>query len=167
MLLVGAMNPCPCGYFMSDKECRCKKIDIDRYINKLSGPLLDRFDIFVEVNSIPYDELIKSDNSQNSDVIRDRVEKARIIQNKRFENDLIKTNDEIKSSKLLDYCKLESDGLSTLNLILEKYKLSNRSYTKLLKVSRTIADLEESENINSSHIMEAFSFRKAYYTYFK
>lgn len=167
VLLVGAMNPCPCGYFMSDKECRCKKIDIDRYINKLSGPLLDRFDIFVEVNSIPYDELIKSDNSQNSDVIRDRVEKARIIQNKRFENDLIKTNDEIKSSKLLDYCKLESDGLSTLNLILGKYKLSNRSYTKLLKVSRTIADLEESENINSSHIMEAFSFRKAYYTYFK
>ena len=99
--------------------------------------------------------------------IRTRVEKARKIQVERFKNEGISTNDEMKSSHLNKYCKLEDSAHSTLDLIFNKYKLSNRSYTKLIKVSRTIADLENKEYINSSHIMEAFSYRKAYYTYFK
>lgn len=167
LLLVAAMNPCPCGYHMSENECTCRSFDIDRYKNKISGPLLDRFDIFIEVNSISYDELNNKINSESSKVIKERVEKAREIQVKRFKNKNIKTNDEIKSSEILSYCKLNNEALSTTKLILDKYKLSNRSYTKLIKVARTIADLEESDFINKNHIMESFSFRKAYYTYFK
>ena len=167
LLLVGAMNPCPCGYHMSDRECKCRTFEIDRYMNKISGPLLDRFDIFVEVNSVSYDELNSVQKYESSESIRKRVENARKIQYERFQLDEIKTNDEMKSSKLLDYCKLDEDALNITKVILEKYKLSNRSYTKLLKVARTIADLEALDNINSNHIMEAFSFRKAYYTYFK
>jgi magnesium chelatase family protein len=167
LLLVGAMNPCQCGYYLSDNECKCRGFEISRYINKMSGPLLDRFDIFIQVNSVSYEELNNNTKCESSKVIRNRVENARKIQGVRFENENIKTNDEIKSSKLLDYCKLDEEALNTTKLILNKYKLSNRSYTKLLKVARTIADLESSENIDSNHIMEAFSFRKAYYTYFK
>ena len=167
LLLVGAMNPCQCGYYLSDNECKCRGFEINRYINKISGPLLDRFDIFIQVNSVSYEDLNNNNKSESSQSIRERVENARKIQCNRFENENIKTNDEIKSSKLLDYCKLDDAALNTTKLILDKYKLSNRSYTKLLKVARTIADLESSENIDSNHIMEAFSFRKAYYTYFK
>lgn len=167
LLLVGAMNPCPCGYYKSENECSCRTFDIDRYKNKISGPLLDRFDIFIEVNSVSYDELSNNKASESSKAIKERVEKARKIQSKRFQNESIKTNDEIKSSKILTYCNLNEDALSTVKLILNKYKLSNRSYTKLLKVSRTIADLDGCDFIDNNHIMEAFSFRKAYYTYFK
>ncbi|MBO3443617.1 YifB family Mg chelatase-like AAA ATPase [Clostridium sp. CCUG 7971] len=167
LLLVGAMNPCPCGYYKSENECTCRTFDIDRYKNKISGPLLDRFDIFIEVNSVSYEELNNNTNSESSKIIKERVQKAREIQNMRFKNQGIKTNDEIKSSEILTYCKLNDEALSTTKLILNKYKLSNRSYTKLIKVARTIADLEGSNFINNNHIMEAFSFRKAYYTYFK
>lgn len=167
ILLIGAMNPCPCGYYMSENECNCRSYDIDRYRNKISGPLLDRFDIFIEVNSVSYDELNSRNKSESSNSIRKRVQNARDIQNDRFRNESIKTNDEMKSSKLLDYCNLNKEALNTIKIILNKYKLSNRSYTKLLKVARTIADLENEMSIGSNHIMEAFSFRKAYYTYFK
>ena len=167
VLLIGAMNPCPCGYYMSDKECSCRVYEIDRYKNKLSGPLLDRFDIFIEVNSLPYEELQCGKKGESSKDIRDRVQIARDIQEKRFKNEKFKTNDEIKSSQLLKFCNLNQEAQNTIKLILNKYKLSNRSYTKLLKGARTIADLEGNESISSSDIMEAFSFRKAYYTYFK
>ena len=122
--------------------------------------------MFVEVSYIPYKDFDYS-NCESSSDIRTRVEKARKIQVERFKNEGISTNDEMKSSHLNKYCKLEDSAHSTLDLIFNKYKLSNRSYTKLIKVSRTIADLENKEYINSSHIMEAFSYRKAYYTYFK
>ena len=164
-LLVGAMNPCPCGYYMSETECRCKTFEIDRYINKISGPLLDRFDLFVEVNSIPYKEF-SNNKSESSYDIKSRVEKAREIQKSRFKNYNINTNDEMNSSMINKYCKLSEDVVATIDLIFSKYKLSNRSYTKLLKVARTIADLEGEKDLNSNHIMEAFSFRKTYYKYF-
>ncbi|MGL5314208.1 MAG: YifB family Mg chelatase-like AAA ATPase [Peptostreptococcaceae bacterium] len=166
VLLVGAMNPCPCGYNMSETECKCRSYEIDRYINKISGPLLDRFDIFVEVNSIPYNEF-EYGNSESSEDIKIRVENARKIQLERYKNINISTNDEMKSSDLNKYCELRGEAASTLDLIFNKYNLSNRSYTKLIKVSRTIADLDNEEYINSNHIMEAFSYRKAYYTYFR
>lgn len=166
-LLVAAMNPCPCGYYMSDNECKCKRIDVNRYINKISGPLLDRFDMFIEVDSISCDELNSKKNCESSIQIRDRVEKARDIQIQRFKDDNIKTNDEMKSSQLSKYCILDEESLNCIRLILDKYNLSNRSYIRLLKVARTIADLEGIKNINSNNILEAFSFRKAYYTYFK
>jgi len=165
-LLVGAMNPCPCGYYMSETECRCKTYEIDRYINKISGPLLDRFDLFVEVNSIPYKEFINT-KSETSNDIRNRVQNSRHIQEIRFKNYDIKTNDEMNSSMINEYCKLDDEGTDAINLIFNKYKLSNRSYTKLLKIARTIADLDEEDNIKQNHIIEAFSFRKTYYKYFK
>lgn len=165
-LLVGAMNPCPCGYHMSENECRCKTYEIDRYINKISGPLLDRFDLFVEVNSIPYKEFINT-KSETSHDIRKRVQSARYIQQTRFKNYNIKTNDEMNSSMVNEYCKLNDEGSETINLIFNKYKLSNRSYMKLLKVARTIADLDGENTIKSNHIVEAFSFRKTYYKYFE
>ncbi|WP_297133758.1 YifB family Mg chelatase-like AAA ATPase [Terrisporobacter sp.] len=167
MLVVGAMNPCPCGFYMSDKECKCRTYEINRYKNKLSGPLLDRFDIFVEVNPILCDDLNKKSQGEKSKDIRKRVTKAREIQRERFENDNIKSNNEMTSYMLDKYCNLNEESMDLTNKIFNKYKLSNRSYTKLIKMARTIADLDGSKDIEANHIMESFSFRKAYYTYFR
>lgn len=165
-MLIGAMNPCLCGYYMSNQECSCKPFEINRYKNKISGPLLDRFDIFVEVNSIHYSEF-NNKKSEKSKNIRKRVENARDIQKERYKGSSIKYNDDMSSSELNKYCELDKESLDVINLIFDKYNLSNRSYVKLLKVARTIADLEGEENINQNHIMESFSYRKAYYKYFK
>ena len=167
MLVIAAMNPCPCGLYLSKTECRCQSFDIIRYRNRLSGPLLDRFDIFVEMTQIPFQKLNEKSQEETSQDIRIRVEKARKIQKQRFENELINTNNEMTTSMIDKYCELDKDSKNILDEIYNKYELSNRSYTKLIKVARTIADLEGEENINSSHILEAYSFRKAYYTYFK
>ncbi|MGO1041221.1 YifB family Mg chelatase-like AAA ATPase [Clostridioides difficile] len=167
VLLIAAMNPCPCGYYMSNIECRCRSNEINKYINKISGPLLDRFDIFVEVNTVKYDDLNSSKQEESSQKIKIRVENARKIQINRFKKDNIKNNSEIKASNLLKYCKLEKEASKMAKVIFNKYNLSSRSYTKLLKMARTIADLEGIELINSQCIMEAFSFRRAYYSYFK
>nr|UWI51308.1 YifB family Mg chelatase-like AAA ATPase [Clostridioides difficile] len=167
VLLIAAMNPCPCGYYMSNTECRCRSNEINKYINKISGPLLDRFDIFVEVNTVKYDDLNSSKQEESSQKIKTRVENARKIQINRFKKDNIKNNSEIKASNLLKYCKLEKEASKLAKVIFNKYNLSSRSYTKLLKMARTIADLEGIELINSQCIIEAFSFRKAYYSYFK
>lgn len=166
VLLIAAMNPCPCGFNMSQTDCKCRQHEIDRYKNRLSGPLLDRFDIFVEVNSIPYKDF-GGENCETSKLIKNRVEIARKVQIERFKEDNIKTNDEMNLSHINKYCNIREDASYTLNLIYDRYKLSNRAYTKLMKVARTIADLELEKEIKSNHIIEAFSFRKAYYNYFK
>lgn len=165
-MFIGAMNPCPCGYYMSETECKCRSNEINRYLNKISGPLLDRFDIFIEVNSIPYEEFNSNKKEESSIDIKLRVENARKIQKDRFKNDIINFNNEIKSSKLNLYCVLNDEAEEMLKLIFNKYRLGNRSYTKLIKTARTIADLESKELIEKTHILEAFSFRKAYYNYF-
>lgn len=165
-MFIGAMNPCPCGYYMSETECKCRTNEINRYLNKISGPLLDRFDIFIEVNSIPYEEFNSNKKEESSIDIKLRVENARKIQNDRFKNDIINFNNEIRSSKLNLYCVLNDEAEEMLKLIFNKYRLGNRSYTKLIKTARTIADLESKELIEKNHILEAFSFRKAYYNYF-
>ena len=167
MIVIGAMNPCPCGFYMSNKECRCATYEINRYKNKLSGPFLDRFDMFVEVNQISCNELNKKSEEEKSEDIRKRVEVAREIQNIRFKNENISTNNEMTSTMIDKYCTLDDKSREVINKIFNKYKLSNRSFMKLIKMSRTIADLEEEDNINSNHILEAFAFRKAYYNYFK
>lgn len=166
MLVIGAMNPCPCGLYLSKTQCRCQSFDIIRYRNKLSGPLLDRFDIFVEVTQIPFKKLNEQSHEETSSQIRVRVEKAREIQRQRFKNELISTNNEMSTSMIDKYCKLDNNTTNILNEIYNKHELSNRSYTKLIKIARTIADLEGKEDINSSHVLESYSFRKAYYTYF-
>ena len=166
MLVVGAMNPCPCGFYMTENNCKCTTYDIQRYRNRISGPLLDRFDIFVEVNPIKYSELNKKSRGEKSEDIRKRVEMAREIQAERFKSENIKNNNEMTSILIDKYCKLDRKCVELTSRIFEKYQLTNRSYTKLIKTSRTIADLDGSENINSEHIIEAFSYRKAFYKYF-
>lgn len=167
MLVVAAMNPCPCGLYLSKTECSCQSFDIIRYRNRLSGPLLDRFDMFVEMTQIPFKKLNEKSQEETSREIRIRVEKARDIQKLRFQNESINTNNEMSTSMIDKYCKLDEESKNILDEIYNKHNLSNRSYTKLIKVARTIADLEGSENIHSNHILESYSFRKAYYTYFK
>ncbi|WP_455538213.1 YifB family Mg chelatase-like AAA ATPase [Terrisporobacter sp.] len=166
-LVIAAMNPCPCGFYMSDKDCRCMSYDILRYKNRLSGPLLDRFDLFVEVNQVSCEELSCKSKEEKSKDIRKRVEEARKIQKIRFENENINTNNEMTSKMLDKYCELDEEVKEIINKVFIKYKLSNRSYSKLIKISRTIADLDKEEKIKSEHIFEAISFRKPYEKYFK
>ena len=165
ILLVASMNPCPCGYYLSEKECKCKPYEINRYINKISGPLLDRFDMVVEVNQVKYDELQQNIKGEESKKIKYRVEKARELQEKRFEY-RHKSNNDLEGDEIMKYCNLDTNSKNLLKQLFEKYKLSNRNYYKLLKLSRTIADLEGSENILEEHLLEGFSYRKAYYRYF-
>lgn len=167
MLLIAAMNPCPCGFYKSENECRCNKFEIDKYHSKISGPLLDRFDIFTEVSPVSFEDFQNNRECEKSKDIKKRVENARKIQKRRFNKSSVITNSEIKSSKINEYCKVDKEGEDILRNIFNKYKLSNRSYVKLLKISRTIADLEEREVISSENILEAFSYRKAYYNYFR
>lgn len=167
MLVIAAMNPCPCGMYLSKTECHCQTNEIIRYRNKLSGPLLDRFDIFVEMTQIPFEKLNEKSQEETSEEIRKRVEKAREIQRERFKNEQINNNNEMTTAMIDKYCELDKDTKKILDDIYNKHELSNRSYTKLIKVARTIADLEGEANINKNHILESYSFRKAYYTYFR
>jgi magnesium chelatase family protein len=166
VLLIASMNPCPCGFYLSDKECKCRTHEINRYLNKISGPLLDRFDLFTEVNPISFDEFESKTKPETSTDIKIRVKNARDIQIKRFEKDGIYTNSEIKASQIEKYCIMTNEAKSFVKSAFNKYNFSSRSYYKLLKTSRTIADLENSDYIDISHISEALSFRKAYYNYF-
>ena len=167
ILIIAAMNPCPCGYFMSNIECKCTEYEMTRYRNKVSGPLLDRFDIFLDVVPIEFGEFKDNNFTETSKTIKNRVQEAKNIQRKRFENSDIKNNNEIKSYQINKYCKLDEDASKIAKKIFTKYNLSNRSYTKLLKTARTIADLDLCKDINKNHLLEAFSYRKGYYKYFK
>lgn len=165
-ILVAAMNPCPCGYYRSNIECRCRQYNIERYLGKLSGPFLDRIDIFTEVKSVSFDEINSKIRNESSEEIKKRVDIARKMQYKRFNGCKGKLNRDMNSSDIDKYCKVDKGCEKVLEMIFNKYRLSNRSYTKLLKVARTIADLEQRENIKESDILEAFSMRRTYYTYF-
>lgn len=165
-ILVAAMNPCPCGYYRSNIECRCRRYNIERYLGKLSGPFLDRIDIFTEVKSVSFDEINSKMKNESSKEIKKRVENARNMQYKRFNGNAGKLNRDMNSSDIDEHCKIDENSEKVLEMIFNKYRLSNRSYIKLLKVARTIADLDQRENIKESDILEAFSMRRTYYTYF-
>lgn len=165
-ILVGAMNPCPCGYYRSDIECRCRGYEIERYLGKLSGPLLDRIDIFTEVKSVSFEEINSNVKNETSKEIRKRVIEARKIQKNRFGEKSNKLNRDMNTSDIDKYCKIDKKSEKILEFIFNKYRLSNRSYIKLLKVARTIADLNAREKIEEDDILEAFSMRRTYYTYF-
>lgn len=160
-MLAAAMNPCPCGYFTDPaKECTCTPPQIQRYMAKISGPLLDRIDIHIEVPAVKFKELSSKGESENSSVIRERVIVAREIQLKRFENmKHIFNNGDMGSKEVRTYCKLDSSGEELLKMAMTKLGLSARAYDRILKVSRTIADLEDSENILPQHLSEAIQYR--------
>ncbi|MEN8927382.1 MAG: YifB family Mg chelatase-like AAA ATPase [Flavobacteriales bacterium] len=160
-MLVAAMNPCPCGYYNHpEKDCVCSPGVVQKYLNKISGPLLDRIDLHVEVTPVNFDELASSENTENSTSIRDRVISAREIQEKRFdEMENVFANAHMESKKLREVCQIDNESVALLKTAMDRLGLSARAYDRILKVSRTIADLAGSQNIKSDHIAEAIQYR--------
>ena len=159
-MLIASMNPCPCGnYGSATAECKCTPAQIHRYLSKLSGPLLDRIDIHVEVDNVTYDELQTDALAEDSATIRARVNKARAVQLARLGASGKRTNSQMSSSDIKKYCKLDKQSVELLKDSFEKLNLSARAYNRILKVARTIADLDGSDNITSRHIAEALQYR--------
>lgn len=159
-MLVCAMNPCRCGHYNDAlSSCRCSTTQVHNYRSKISGPLLDRIDIHIEVPAVRYQELTSSHPAENSACIRERVNKARSIQKKRFACEGIFHNAQMSHKQAKKFCMLGHEENELLRAAMTELKLSARSYDKILRVSRTIADLEDSENITAAHIAEAIHYR--------
>ena len=160
-MLVASMNPCPCGYYNHpEKDCVCAPGIVQKYLNKVSGPLLDRIDIHIEVTPVPFSELSKERNAEKSIDIRTRVVAAREIQKKRFEkSDGVYSNSQMTTKMLQAYCDLDDACKNLLKNAMERLGLSARAYDRILKVSRTIADLDASATILPNHIAEAIQYR--------
>ncbi len=158
--LIASMNPCPCGYASDpDRDCSCSPAQIIKYQKKISGPLLDRIDLHIEVPRIKFEKLADDNLAESSRLIRERVEKARKIQQERFENKKILTNSEMSSQEVKEFCKTNEQTIELLKTAVNQFQLSARSFYKILKLARTIADLEERKNIESTHIAEALQYR--------
>jgi magnesium chelatase family protein len=165
-MLVASMNPCPCGYHHHPtRRCVCTPAQIQRYMNKISGPLMDRIDIQVEVESVPFEDIAKAPKGESSSAIRERVLKARQIQSERFsslpigERGHIHCNAQMTTSQLQKFVQLDDQALNLLRTAMRKFNLSARAYDRILKVSRTIADLEGTADVQSHHIAEAIGYR--------
>ena len=161
-MLVASMNPCPCGFYNHpDKDCACGPGIVKRYLNKISGPLLDRIDLHVEVTPVSYEELASHEYiSESSEDITKRVTKARGIQQKRFEEFKdVNCNAQMPSRMVRDVCSLSNAGVTLLKTAMTKMQLSARAYDRILKVARTAADLAESEDIKIEHLAEAIQYR--------
>jgi magnesium chelatase family protein len=160
-MLVASMNPCPCGYYNHpEKECVCGPGVVQRYLNKVSGPLLDRIDLHVEVTPVSFDEMTSNRKTESSGEIRNRVIKARMIQSERFrEIESIHSNSMMEPQMVKEICQIDEAGKHLLKTAMEKLRLSARAYDRILKVSRTIADLADSEEIKVEHLAEAIQFR--------
>ncbi len=160
-MLVSSMNPCPCGYYNHpEKECVCAPGVVQKYLNRLSGPLLDRIDLHVEVIPVPFNELSKSRVAESSEHIRNRVIAAREIQEQRYKNEIgVYSNAQMSSRMLQEICRLNNESTELLKIAMHKLGLSARAYDRILKVSRTIADLEGSEDIKTEHLAEAIQYR--------
>lgn len=159
-MLVASMNPCPCGYYGNPyHQCTCPQSSIERYLGKISQPLLDRIDIHIEVQPVDYNDLASKDEEEKSALIRERVNKAREIQLKRFKGGNIYSNSQMSNRDIKKYCKLTKEAEKILNMSYNKYKFSARTYNRILKVSRTIADLDGEELIQERHILEAIRYR--------
>jgi len=166
-MLVASMNPCPCGYYGSTNHtCNCPPNKIQNYLNKISGPLLDRIDIHVEGSDTKYSDLNSIEKSDSSETIRKRVNAAREIQNERYKSQNIFSNSELTPKLLEKFCKLDSLSQQLLENVFNKLKLSARAYSRILKVSRTIADLAGEEDIKTEHIAEAIQYRNLDRRYF-
>jgi magnesium chelatase family protein len=159
-MLVAAMNPCPCGYYNHpEKECVCAPGVVQRYLNKISGPLLDRIDLHVEVTPVSFDDLAYSIPTDDSTTIRERVIQARLIQQKRYSNSETHCNAQMQRSELTTHCNITEDGKTLLKNAMDRLGLSARAYDRILKVARTIADLGNSTNIEIIHLSEAIQLR--------
>ena len=160
--LIAAMNPCPCGYYGDEKHaCRCSEIARKRYIAKLSGPILDRIDISIEVRAVDYNKIISKADGESSASMRKIVIEARKKQEKRFKENGLKifSNSAMGIKDTEKFCKMDDKARNLLNIAMERFSMSARSYDKILKVSRTIADLEDKDIIEVNHITEALQYR--------
>ena len=167
-MFVSSMNPCPCGYYgSSEKECTCNPDKIAKYMSKISGPLLDRIDIQIEVTPVKFKDLEKENNSESSEEIKTRVNNARKIQFERYEEFGIFSNSELTPSLSEKYCKLDEKSKEILKSAFDKLGLSARAYDRILKVARTIADLDNRENILPNHLAEAIQYRSLDKKYWK
>lgn len=157
-MLVASMNPCPCGNFGTG-ECRCTPLQIQRYLNRISGPLLDRIDIHVEMGPVTYDQISSKGSEEPSAMVRERVQRAREIQTARYRQYGIHSNAQLDAQLTKQFCAPDEAGSQILKAAFSNLGLSARAYHRILKVARTIADLEQSESIQAGHIAEAVQYR--------
>jgi magnesium chelatase family protein len=159
-MLVAAMNPCPCGYFSDPQHaCRCTHYQIHRYRSKISGPLMDRIDLQVEVPAVPYRDLLEDGPAESSRTIQERVTAARAIQSRRFGRSKIHCNAQMSSRHIKSHCRIDGTARSLLESAIDKLGLSARAYNRILKISRTIADLGQADDIAAAHVAEAIQYR--------
>lgn len=160
-MLVASMNPCPCGFFNHpEKDCVCSPGIVQKYLNRISGPLLDRIDLHVEVTPVSFEQMSGTHVEESSKDIRERVIKARQFQTERFaEREGVYCNAQMDSASLREVCQIDADGMALLKYAIDKLKLSARAYDRILKVARTIADLDEKHDILSPHVAEAIQYR--------
>lgn len=158
--LVAAMNPCPCGYYGDPvRECSCSPSQVTRYQKRISGPLMDRIDIHVEVPRVDYDKLTDDRLGEPSAAIRARVERARDVQRQRFEGLEITTNADMGPAEVRQFCKLDDAGRSLIRAAMQQLQMSARAFHRILKLARTIADLAGSDAIETPHLAEAIQYR--------
>ena len=157
-MLVAAINPCPCGYYPDRRRCHCSEQQVRRYLGKISQPLLDRIDICTEIHPVPLEQLKQGKKQETSAQIRERVIKAQEIQKRRYQKETIVFNSQLSVKQIETYCKLSKEEEDFMMDAVKHYDLSARAYHRILKVARTIADLDESENIKTEHISEAVAF---------
>lgn len=165
-MLIASMNPCPCGYYPDTKRCHCTDKEIKKYLSKISGPLIDRIDICLEVKPVEYEQLSLKHKSESSEDIRKKVIAAQKIQQQRYKNENILFNSQLSSAQIEKYCSLGNEEIEILKIAFDRLNLSARAYHRILKVSRTIADLDASENIKVNHLAEAIQYRSLDRKYF-
>jgi magnesium chelatase family protein len=159
-MLVAAMNPCPCGYFGDPKrECRCSSVQVQRYRDRISGPLLDRIDIHVEVPAVQYQEMASNQLAEASAAIRERVEAARETQRRRFTATKTRTNARMNARQIKQFCQLAAEAEGMMKMAMTELNFSARAYDRILKVARTIADLDSQPDIQAQHVAEAIQYR--------
>ena len=159
-MLVASMNPCPCGYYGSaSHECSCSPSQIQKYMSRISGPLLDRIDLHIEVDEVKYDDLTNETDGESSEAVRARVNKARAVQTARYAGSNVHCNAQMTAEMIKKYCALDEKGEKIMQSAFDKLGMSARAYTRILKVARTIADLDGSENICAKHVAEAVMYR--------
>ena len=160
VMLIASMNPCKCGYYGDpNHECTCSASQIQSYLGRISGPIIDRFDIHIEVSPVKYDELSSGEKGESSESIRSRVQRARSLQLERYKKDGVYCNAQLGAALIEKYCRLDDECKSLLKSAFESMGMSARAHSRILKVARTIADLDGSDNINVSHIAEAIQYR--------